>query len=166
MDSTKNHKKISENEGRKMPPAQAIVSSIYGAKDSLIFLRELQSDWEDARELNIDGSLIRRHQRIVADAFTMYIRSIFDSTKGTHSLVKSYMPHQFIRDFHEKDIVKKCILHANNRFGHQHKNYGFVVSLDLILSSEIEAWLNDAHYAVATGKLSENGKNVSINKKK
>jgi len=107
------------------------------------------------KKLHQDGSLIRKRQRIVADAFAVYIASLFDTTNGTHSLVRSYLLHKFVEDFRKKkDVVQKCIRHRHNRAGHQSQEYGFVIPLDLILSSDIEAWLNEAEYAVATDKFS------------
>ncbi len=137
----------------KMPPAQAIAWVIEGARTSFAFLKELEEEWQKRREQQLDGALIRRRQRVVADAFTVYIASLFDSRQGTHSLVTAYCPHRFITDFRKQDVVQKCIEHRHNRAGHQSQQYGFVVPLDLILSSNIDAWLSEAMYGVATGKL-------------
>lgn len=137
----------------KMPPAQALVWVIDGAQTSLAFLRELQTELEKRRQQQLDGALIRRRQRVVADAFAVYIASLFDTHSGTHSLVRSYAPHPFIAQFRKHEVVQKCIEHRHNRLGHQSQRYGFVIPLDLILSSNIDAWLSEAMFAVAARQL-------------
>ena len=136
-----------------MPAAQALAWTIEGARDSFKWLKELQDQWEEARVKNKDGSSFRKKQRIIADAFAMYITSLFDTRSGTHSFIKSYQPHKFIKNFQKHTVVQKCIKHRHNRAGHQSKQYGFVVPLDEILSSDLDSWLSEAYYAVCTDKL-------------
>lgn len=138
---------------KKMPPAQAIAYVIEGARTSLELLKELQTEWEQRRAKQLDGAILRRRQRIVADALTMYVASLFDKRRDTHSLVTAYQPHKFITDFRNQEVVKKCIEHRHNRSGHQSQKYGFVIPLEVILSSNLDAWLSEALYGVISGHL-------------
>ena len=40
-----------------------------------------------------------------------------------------------------------------NRAGHQSEEYGSIASLDVVLASRLDQWLNDAYYLVGTGQL-------------
>ncbi len=126
---------------------------IDAARTSLVFLKEMQSQWEETVVHHRDGSDIKKRQRIVADAFVIYVASLFDRTCGTHSLARSYLSHPFIGQFKQMELVQKCIEHRNKRAGHQSEYYGFIVPLDMILSSDIDMWLSDAAYAIATHRL-------------
>ncbi len=141
------------NPNNKIPPGQVLIYVIDQARTALDFLKELEAEWKKTRVEKKDGSLIRKRQRVIADAFVVYIASLFDKTENAVSFVRSYPPHKFIDDFMNTELVKKCIIHRNNRSGHQSEQFGHVISLDLILSSEVEKWLEAASFAVATRQL-------------
>lgn len=134
----------------KMSPAQALEYAITGARNPFQFLKELEVERQKAVQGQKDGALVKIRQQIIADAFVTYLTSLFDSRKGTHSLVNSYIKHRFIEEFKNNEVVKKCIKHRHNRAGHQSQGYGFFVSINDILSSDLESWLNDAYFAVCT----------------
>lgn len=145
---------MQNSEQRKMPPAQALYHVIQKAKLSFEWLQELETEWKIKVEKQQDGSLIRKRQMLILDAFTTYISSLFDTTKGVHSLTKSYLLNQFVVDFQNHPVVKQCRVHRHNRVAHQSQKYGYVAALDKILSSNIGSWLNEAIYVVGTKKLS------------
>lgn len=136
-----------------MPPAQAICYVIDNARNAMKWLADLDSEWKESQRIGEDGSDIRSKQRIVADALTVYLATLFDKRRGTHSLLNSYEGNQFIEDFKQHPVVAACLMHRHNRAGHQSEKYGFVVPLNTILSSDLGSWLNEAFYAVCTGKL-------------
>lgn len=135
-----------------MPPAQAISYVLTKGIDALKWLKELQDAWKVTQEEGEDGSDIRMKQGIVVDALCVYLAALFDTRSGTHSLSNSYESHKFIEDFRKHQIVKECLMHRHNRAGHQSEKYGFVASLDSILSSDLDAWMQEAFYAVCAGK--------------
>lgn len=142
-----------KTQNKEMPSAQAMEYVISAARDSLKWLKELEQIWKEKRERREDGSVTRKQQRIVADAFTVYIASLFDGRSGSHSFLKSYGKDPFIEKFKKHPVVKACVTHRNNRAGHQSQKYGFVVPLDMILASDLESWLSEAHYRVCTHQL-------------
>lgn len=139
-------------QSKVIPAAQAISYVIDKARNSLTWLEELNIEWMATQEKGEDGSTIRVRQGIVADALTIYLAALFDKRPGTHSLVNSYESHAFIEDFKKHPVVTACVMHRHNRAGHQSEKYGFIVPLDTILSSNLRTWLDEAFYAVCTGK--------------
>lgn len=138
-----------------MPPEQALVYVMKKALFSFQWLAELDNEWEKRRSDKKDGSKIREQQAIILDAFCVYISSLFDKTKDTHSLLRSYVPNNFIKKFESNTFVKLCIKHRNNRAGHQSKKYGSVAPLDAVINSHLDQWLQQAQYLVGTRKMTK-----------
>jgi hypothetical protein len=136
-----------------MPPEQALTYVIEQALFSFGWLVELDIQWQLRTRDRRDASQIRKQQGIVRDAFSVYIASLFDMSKGTHSLLRSYVKNEFIEKFKQNPFVKSCIKHRNKRAGHQSKEYGFVIPLDVIINSDLDKWLNEAFYLVATKQM-------------
>lgn len=141
---------------KTVPPAQALIYIIEGAIDFLEWLKILELEWNVSfKEKNRKAPDIRKKQRIVLDAFCIYIGSIFDKRSGSHSLLNSYQKDTFIDYVYKEKIVQKCINHRNNRSGHQSKNYGFIVSLNEVIESNLLNLLKDIYFIVATSRLNE-----------
>ena len=138
---------------KTIPPEQAIWHVIQKALLSFQWLKELDIAWHIKMKNKKDGSKIRRQQEIILDVFSVYIGSLFDATKGTHSLVRSFATNDFIEQFYKNPYVKMCIKHRNNRAGHQSKKYGAVASLDVVLASHLDEWLHEASYLVGMRKM-------------
>lgn len=136
-----------------MPPAQAIGYVIKGALNSLEWLKEIEDEWNEQTKKGKDGSLIRRRQRIVADAFVIYLDSLFQIRRDSYSLVSTYESTPFIQAFKKHELIQKVKLHRNNRSGHQSQKYGFVIPIKAILESNIAEWLKEAKYLVSTKQL-------------
>lgn len=141
-----------------MPPEQALVYVIKKALLTFQWLTELDIQWHKRREAGKDGSQIREQQGVLLDAFTVYIHSLVDKRKGTHSLLRAYAPNDFIRHFENNPFVKSCVKHRHNRAGHQSENYGSVANLEVILASKLDVSLNELYYLVATRKMPKNEK--------
>jgi hypothetical protein len=136
-----------------IPPDQVLIDVIKKARMSFQWLTELDTEWHRRIENHKDGSQIREQQGIILDIFAVYINSLVDKTKGTHSFLRSYKPHSFIEQFNKNPFVKLCIKHRMNRAGHQSEKYGSVAALDVVLASRLDEWLNEAYYLVGTGQL-------------
>lgn len=152
---------MSKKTGHKkqvMPPRQAIGYAINQARESLKFLKELDVEIKelDKRAETRSGiAWIRAKQQIIADAFAMYVNSLFDPRRDVHSLRRSYQQHIFLSKFQNHELVEKCKRQRNERSGHQSQTYGFFLTPKDILLSDIDTWLSCAEALLHTGEFTE-----------
>jgi hypothetical protein len=133
---------------RQIPPAQILVHVIEKAITAFDLIKDLEAQWKERFAKKEDASSIRKHQEIIIDVFTVYIASLVDKTKGTHSLLKSYETNVFIEQFNNNPLVLDCVEHRHKRAGHQSKYYGSVIKLDSILDSDIRTHLSGLRFVV------------------
>jgi hypothetical protein len=131
---------------KEVPAAQALIYTIQRAIEAIDRLKETQDEWDAKRAAGKDGSVTQMHCRILADAISVYVATLVDGSGRGHSLLKSYAPHNFVKDFVKLPIVKQCKLNRHNRSAHESRSYGFFVNPKDILESQLKAWLNEAIY--------------------
>ncbi len=134
---------------KEVPAAQALIYTIQRAVEAIGWLKETQKEWQEKRSAGKDGSITQMHSRILADAISVYVATLFDGSGRGHSLLNSYAPHDFVKDFSKLPIVKECKLNRHNRSAHESRSYGFFVQAKDILESPLEAWLKEAVYFLA-----------------
>lgn len=108
---------------------------------SFQWLNELEIEWQKRTQAHKDESQIREQQGIILDIFTVYINSLVDKTKGTHSFLRSYKQHNFIEQFNKNPFVKLCVKHRMDRASHQSDKYGSIAALDVVIASRLDEWL-------------------------
>ncbi|MES2314957.1 MAG: hypothetical protein V4524_03440 [Patescibacteria group bacterium] len=131
---------------KEVPAAQALIYTIQRAVEAIDWLKETQDEWDAKRAAGKDGSTTQMHCRILADVISVYVATLIDGSGRGHSLLKSYAPHNFVKEFIKLPIVKKCKLNRHNRSAHESRSYGFFVQPQEILESPLKAWLKEAIY--------------------
>jgi hypothetical protein len=131
---------------KEVPAAQALIHTIQRAVEAIDWLKETQDEWDAKRAAGKDGSDTQKRCRILADVISVYVATLIDGSGRGHSLLKSYAPHNFIKEFVKLPIVQKCKLNRHNRSAHESRSYGFFVQPKDILESPLKAWLKEVKY--------------------
>lgn len=124
-------------------PAHALTYTLQKALQTFDWLVELEDNLSKIKPQDI--ALLKEREGVLIDALVTYISSLVDQRSGTHSLINSFQPHALVHKFENLSAVKACVLHRNNRFGHQSKNFGFFVSLNDILQPELREYLSSLY---------------------
>ena len=126
---------------KNVPATQALLFTIARLSEAIAWLEEIEKEWEKNQQVNKDGHVLRLRSHILKDAVAMYVSTLAEPHGSGHSLVKSYAPSKFVKEFLALPIVKKCQMNRNNRSGHESKSYGGFVSSEEILVSELRPWV-------------------------
>ncbi len=132
-----------KNSKKQVPPAQSIQYICERADHALQWLRELENEFQKRKKAGKDCYEIQTKRRIVADIISVYVTTLVDSREGTNSLVVSYPQNEFVKEFNNLEIVKKCQMNRHHRSAHESKSYGYFVSPGELLESNLKQWMKD-----------------------
>jgi len=121
-----------------IPACQTLLFVIKRLNVAIAMLEKIEADWQVAMRMNKDGCNLREQSQVLVDTISMYISVLVDTRKGTHSLINSFLPNEFVNKFTNSNIVQKCKMKRNNRGAHESKFYGFTITPDDILNSDIK----------------------------
>ncbi|MDD2935343.1 MAG: hypothetical protein PHX25_02600 [Candidatus Pacebacteria bacterium] len=134
---------------KEVPARQSIQYICERAENALVWLEELEKDFQKRIKEKKDCCVIQTQKRIIADIISVYISTLVDSRKNTNSLLTSYPKNDFVDKFKNLPIVKKCQMSRHNRCAHESKNYGFFVSPDEILKSNLKQCLSEIQFFIS-----------------
>lgn len=127
-----------------IPAGQALGYTIKRALEAINWLEELQNQWQKKYDLKEkDCPKVGFRRRIIVDVIAMYVTTLVDSRKGTHSLVNSYETNDVIKKIVKLPIIKKSKISRNNRGAHESRSYGGFVYTKDILNSDLKPLLKE-----------------------
>ena len=131
----------------------ALLRTITKSLTTLQWIAELNTSASKADRAIKNLKETQLRERILADALVTYIAALFDSRRGTYSLINSYKQTLFIRDFKKMTIVKRMLKYRHNRVAHQTESLGSLVPLEFIRYSNLYSSLEYLYNIIGTKKL-------------
>ena len=134
---------------KQVPAAQALHYTLQRARESIIWLREIEKERKLKLKERKDCYKLGLRSGILSDIVSVYVATLTEKNGSGHSLVKSYTLNNFVKRFVATPIVKKCRFNRNNRSGHESRSYGNFIRSHDILSADLEKWFSDIEYFLA-----------------
>lgn len=131
---------------KSVPAAQALHYQLQRLCESMVWLREIEEEWQAKYKKKEDCYKIGLRSDILSDIVCIYITTLTERGGSGHSLLKSYKPNKFTKNFADLPIIKKCRMNRQNRSAHESRSYGHFVRSEEILNSNIEKWFSEIEY--------------------